>query len=41
VQCHRRNIFDKTGTRTRRELVACLFFTEYQPRVATAPLDSG
>jgi DNA-binding CsgD family transcriptional regulator len=41
VQDHLRNIFEKTGTRTRRERVAHLFFTDYQAELTTAPLDSS
>ena len=33
VQAHLRNIFDKTGVRSRRELVAVAFRRHYEPRV--------
>ena len=33
VQAHLRNIFDKTGVRSRRELVAVAFQRHYEPRV--------
>ena len=33
VQAHLRNIFDKTGVRSRRELVAVAFHRHYEPRV--------
>jgi DNA-binding CsgD family transcriptional regulator len=38
VQDHLKAIFDKTGTRTRGELVARLFFDHYAPRLANRPL---
>jgi DNA-binding NarL/FixJ family response regulator len=33
VQQHLKNIFDKTGVRSRRDLVSRIFFTHYEPRV--------
>jgi len=32
VQQHLKNIFDKTGVRTRRDLVGTIFFAHYEPR---------
>lgn len=32
VQQHLKHIFDKTGVRTRRDLVGTIFFTHYEPR---------
>jgi DNA-binding CsgD family transcriptional regulator len=42
VQDHCKAIFDKTGTRTRRELRALVFFHDHLPAIAVrTPLDAG
>ena len=42
VQDHCKAIFDKTGTHTRREFRALVFFNDHLPAIAQrAPLDSG
>ncbi len=42
VQDHCKAIFEKTGTRTRRELRAVIFFTDHLPAIVVrTPLDAG